>query len=97
MGPAVSNLRTYATAPPRCVLWGVALIVAMSEEVTVEATSGEVTWEVTSKAPGSADSILPEVYGLFYALAAIVFLIAFVVLLRRIIIAWRRRNRPASA
>jgi len=76
---------------------GLALVVAMSREVTLEVTSGEVAWEVTSKTPGGVDSILPEVRWLFCALPAIVCFVAFVVLLRRIITAWRRRNRPAAS
>jgi hypothetical protein len=77
---------------------GLALLVGMAWEITVQATSEEeVTWEVTSKDPGGVNMIPPEVQSLFYALPAIIFFIASVVLLKRIIIAWRRRNRPASA
>jgi hypothetical protein len=67
----------------------VALVGAMSWDVTVE---------ITTDAPGPVNEVyLPEVHWIFYALPAIIFFITFVVLLKRLIIAWRRRNRPASA
>jgi hypothetical protein len=53
--------------------------------------------EVNTDAPAQVNMTLPEVHWIFYALPAIIFLIAFVVLLKRLIIAWRGRNGPASA
>jgi hypothetical protein len=67
-----------------------ALVVAMSWDFTIE---------VTSDAPDLSANVnvtLPEVHWIFYALPALIFLVAFVVLLKRLIIAWGRRNRPAS-
>ena len=67
-----------------------ALVIAMSWDFTIE---------VTSDAPDLSANVnvtLPEVHWIFYALPALIFLIAFVVLLRRLIVAWGRRNRPAS-
>ncbi len=61
------------------------------------AMSWDLTLEVNTDAPANANVSLPEVHWIFYALPAIIFLIAFVVLLKRLIIAWRGRNRPASA
>jgi hypothetical protein len=60
------------------------------------AMSWDLTLEVTSDATPNVNVTLPEVHWIFYALPAIVFLIAFVVLLRRLVIAWGMRNRPAS-
>ena len=65
-----------------------ALVVAMSWDLILEVDTG---------APATVNVSLPEVHWIFYALPAIVFLIAFVVLLKRLIIAWRGRNGPASA
>jgi hypothetical protein len=64
-----------------------ALVIAMSWEIALE---------VTSDAPANVNVSLPEVHWTFYALPALISLVAFVVLLRRLIIAWGRRNRPAS-
>jgi hypothetical protein len=64
-----------------------ALVIAMSWEINIE---------VTSDAPANVNMTLPEVHWIFYALPALIFLIAFVFLLKRLIIAWGRRNRPAS-
>jgi hypothetical protein len=64
-----------------------ALVIAMSWDITIE---------VTSDAPGNVNVTLPEVHWIFYALPALISLVAFVVLLRRLIVAWRRRHRPAS-
>jgi hypothetical protein len=61
------------------------------------AMSWDLTLEVNTDAPANVNWSLPEVHWIFYALPAIIFLIAFVVLLKRLIIAWRGRNRPASA
>jgi hypothetical protein len=61
------------------------------------AMSWDLTLEVNTDAPANVNLSLPEVHWIFYALPAIIFLIAFVVLLKRLIIAWRGRNRPASA
>ena len=69
-------------------LGGLALVIAMSWDITLE---------VTTDAPANVNVSLPEVHWIFYALPAIILFIAFVVLLKRIVIAWRRRNRPASA
>ena len=61
------------------------------------AMSWDLTLEVNTDAPASVNVSLPEVHWIFYALPAIIFLVAFVVLLRRLITAWRGRNGPASA
>ena len=63
------------------------LVIAMSWDITVEVTSG---------APANVNVTLPEVHWIFYALPAIISLVAFVVHLRRLIVAWGKRNRPAS-
>lgn len=65
-----------------------ALVIAMSWEINIDI-------EVTSDAP-AINMTLPEVHWIFFALPALIFLIAFVVHLKRLIIAWGRRNRPAS-
>jgi hypothetical protein len=65
----------------------------------VFAMSWDFTIEVTSDAPDLSANVnvtLPEVHWIFYAIPALIFLIAFVVLLKRLVIAWGRRNRPAS-
>jgi hypothetical protein len=74
---------------------GMALVIAMSAEATLEVTSGVATLVVSSIDPANVSLIPPDVLKLLYALLALIFFIAFVVLLKRIIIAWRRRNRPA--
>jgi hypothetical protein len=56
------------------------------------AMSWDLTFEVNTDAPANVNVSLPEVHWIFYALPAIIFLIAFVVLLKRLIIAWRGRN-----
>jgi hypothetical protein len=61
------------------------------------AMSWDLIFEVETDARAQVNVTLPEVHWLFYALPAIVFLIAFVVLLKRLIIAWRGRNGPAGA
>ncbi len=66
----------------------VALFVAMSWDLILEVDTG---------APTDVNVSLPEVHWIFYALPALIFFIAFVVLLKRLIIAWRGRNGPASA
>ena len=57
----------------------------------------DLTLEVATDAPTNVNVSLPEVHWIFYALPAIVFLVAFCVLLKRLIFAWRGRNGPASA
>ena len=61
------------------------------------AMSWDLILEVDTDAPANVNVSLPEVHWIFYALPAIIFLVAFVVLLKRLIIAWRGRNGPASA
>jgi hypothetical protein len=60
------------------------------------AMSWDLILEVNTDAPANVNVTLPEVHWIFYALPATIFLVAFVVHLRRILIAWGRRNRPAS-
>lgn len=64
-----------------------ALVIAMAWDLTLE---------VTTDAPADVNLSLPEVHWIFYALPALIFFIAFVVLLKRLIVAWRGRNRPAN-
>jgi hypothetical protein len=59
------------------------------------AMSWDLILEVDTDAPANVDVTLPEVHWIFYALPASIFFIAFVVLLKRLIVAWRGRNRPA--
>jgi hypothetical protein len=61
------------------------------------AMSWDITLEVNTDAPATVNVTLPEVHWIFYALPASILFIAFVVLLKRLIIAWRGRNGPASA
>jgi hypothetical protein len=61
------------------------------------AMSWDLILEVNTDAPANVNVSLPEVHWIFYAFPAIIFLIAFVVLLKRLVVAWRGRNRPASA
>jgi hypothetical protein len=56
------------------------------------AMAWDLTLEVNTDAPATVNVSLPEVHWIFYALPAIIFLIAFVVLLKRLITAWRRRH-----
>jgi hypothetical protein len=56
----------------------------------------DLTLEVNTDAPANVNVSLPEVHWIFYALPAIVFLVAFIVLLKRLIVAWRGRNGPAN-
>ena len=58
------------------------------------AMSWDLILEVETDAPAQVNVTLPEVHWIFYALPAIIFLIAFVVGLKRLITAWRGRNRP---
>jgi hypothetical protein len=67
-----------------------ALVIAMSWDFTIEVTSD------APDLPANVNVTLPEVHWIFYALPALISLVAFVVLLRRLIVAWGRRNRPAS-
>jgi hypothetical protein len=60
------------------------------------AMSWDLILEVDTDAPANVNVSLPEVHWIFYALPAIILLIAFVVLLKRLIIAWRGRKGPAS-
>ena len=59
-----------------------------------------MAWDVTLKVKsGSSANVhftLPEVHWIFYALPAIIFFIAFVVALKRLIIASRKRHRSAN-
>src|SRR5215217_4401881 len=61
------------------------------------AMSWDLTLEVNTDAPANVNVSLPEVHWIFYALPALIFLIAFVVGLKRLIIACRGRKRPARA
>jgi hypothetical protein len=56
----------------------------------------DVRLKVTSDAPGSVNFILPEVHWIFYALPAMIFFMAFVVALKRLVVALRRRQRAAN-
>jgi hypothetical protein len=60
------------------------------------AMSWDLILEVNTDAPANVNVTLPEVHWIFYALPALISLVAFVVHLRRLIVAWGRRNRPAS-
>ena len=73
------------------------LSVCLGVLALVFAMSWDMTLEVTSDAPASVNVSLPEVYWIVYALPALIFLISFIVLLRRLIMACRGRNRLASA
>ncbi len=55
----------------------------------VLAMSWDLFLEVNTDAPANVNVSLPEVHWIFYALPAIVFLVAFCVLLKRLIVAWR--------
>jgi hypothetical protein len=68
-------------------LGGLALVVGMSWDIRLK---------YTTDAPGNVNFYLPEVHWIFYALPAIIFFIAFVVGLKRLVIALRRRQRPAN-
>jgi hypothetical protein len=68
-------------------LGGLALVFAMSWDIRLK-------W--TSDAPANVNVSLPEVHWIFYALPAIIFFIAFVVGLKRLVMALRRRNRSAN-
>ena len=72
------------------------LSVCLGVLALVLAMSWDLTLEVNTDAPAIVNVTLPEVHWIFYALPALISLVAFVVLLRRLIIAWGRRNRPAS-
>ena len=61
------------------------------------AMSWDLTLKVTSDAPANVHVTAPEVHWIFYALPALILFVAFVVLLKRIIGAWRGRNRPAAS
>ena len=77
------------------------LLLLLSVFLGVLALFAVMAWDLTleydTDAPADVDVYLPEVHWIFYALPTIVFSVAFVVLLRRLIVAWRRRNRPAGS
>jgi hypothetical protein len=60
------------------------------------AMSWDLILEVDTGASATVNVSLPEVHWIFCALSAIVFLVAFCVLLKRLIVAWRGRNGPTS-
>lgn len=68
-------------------LGGFALIFGMAWDVRLK---------VTSEAPANVNFILPEVHWIFYALPAMIFFMAFVVALKRLVVALRRRQRAAN-
>ena len=73
------------------VFFGVlALFFAMSWDLILEVNTD------APDLPANVNVTLPEVHWIFYALPAIISLVAFVVHLRRLIVAWGKRNRPAS-
>jgi hypothetical protein len=72
---------------PSVCLGGLALVVGMSWNIRLK---------YTSDAPANVNFSLPEVHWIFYALPAIIFFIAFIVGLKRLVIAMRRRHRPAN-
>jgi hypothetical protein len=77
------------------------LLFLLSVGLGVVALFSAMSWnlllEYDTDAPANVHVYLPEVHWVFYALPALIFLIAFVVLLKRLIIVWRGRNGPASA
>lgn len=87
MGTALPNLCTDAIAPPQCVLGGLALIVGMSWDITLK---------YTTDAPANVNFFLPEVHWIFYALPTSIFFLAFVVGLKRLVGALRRRRQAAN-
>ena len=72
------------------------LSVCLGVLALVAARPEGVTWEVTTEEIPKTVTVYAEDPWIF-AVPAIIFFIAFVVVLKRIIIAWRGRNRPASA
>jgi len=68
-------------------LGGFALIVGLAWDIRLK---------VTSEAPANVNFILPEVHWIFYALPAMIFFMAFVVALKRLVVALRRRQRAAN-
>ena len=70
-------------------LGGLALVIGLSWTIRLK---------YTSDAPANVHFTLPAVHWIFYAIPAIIFFIAFVVALRRLVIAVRRRrpHRPAK-
>jgi hypothetical protein len=68
-------------------LGGLALVFGMSWDFRLQ---------YTTDAPANVNFILPDVHWIFYALPAIIFFIAFVVGLKRLIIASRKRHRSAN-
>lgn len=68
-------------------LGGLALVFGMSWDIRLN---------YTTDAPANVNFILPEVHWIFYALPAMIFFIAFVVGLKRLVIALRRRHRSAN-
>jgi hypothetical protein len=77
------------------------LLLLLSASLGVLALFGAMAWDLTVEvdlgAPTETHVYLPEVHWIFYALPAIVLFVAFVVLLKRLIVAWRGRNRPAGS
>jgi hypothetical protein len=68
-------------------LGGIALVIGMS---------WDIRFHYTSDAPAKFNFSIPEVHWIIYALPAIIFFIAFVAGLKRLVIALRRRQRPAN-
>ena len=68
-------------------LGGFALIVGLAWDVRLK---------VTSEAPANVNFILPEVHWIYFALPAMIFFMAFVVALKRLVVALRRRQRAAN-
>lgn len=57
--------------------------------------SWNVTFKYTTDAPANVNISLPQVHWVFFALPAFFSLIAFVIGLRRLVIAWQIRRQPA--
>jgi hypothetical protein len=74
------------------------LLLLLSVFLGVLALFAVMAWDLTleydTDAPADVDVYLPEVHWSFYALPAIILFVAFVVLLRRTISAWRGRKQP---
>ena len=88
MGPALPSFRADLTAPPqRVLLGGLALVFAMS---------WNIRFNYNTEASANVNFTLPEVHWIFYALPAIFFLVAFMVGLKRLVTALRRRQRPKN-
>lgn len=70
-----------------CAWGGLALVFAMSRDIG---------FEYNTEASANVNFTLPEVHWISYALLAIFFLIAFIVGLKRLVTALRRRQRPKN-